>query len=442
MEQHERGLARIEDIVPADYNPRGITDDARAGLAESLKRWGVVQEIVVNRRTVAKGWPPESEQTIVGGHQRVDVLIEEGVESAPVVWVDLDEADEKALNLALNNPAIAGHFTSRVREMVEQLKLRRPEVVRNTRLEEVIKSIQARQLNLLDGKDADPGPIAPPEAPDSEEGRVYELGPHRLVVGDSTDPVIWNALMEGKQGQLVWTDPPYGVAIVGLSGTGLSRQTAAKIPGTSGRRYAQYGSGAAERGGKTIKNDDIDDAKLKTLLEESLGLAVEHTVDGGVFYVASPAGPLFWVFGSVLRDLKVWRHTLVWVKDSFVLGRSDYHYRYEPIFYGWKPGAAHFFVDDRTQDTVFEVPRPKANPDHPTMKPVELVQRQIENSSRVDDVVVDPFGGSGSTLIACAQAQRRARLIELDPKYADVIRRRWTGWATAAGVDPGPGALE
>lgn len=427
MEQHERGLARIEDIVPADYNPRGITDDARAGLAESLKRWGVVQEIVVNRRTVAKGWPPESEQTIVGGHQRVDVLIEEGVESAPVVWVDLDEADEKALNLALNNPAIAGHFTSRVREMVEQLKLRRPEVVRNTRLEEVIKSIQARQLSLLDGKDADPGPVAPPETPDSEEGRVYELGPHRLVVGDSTDPLVWGQLMGGELAHLVWTDPPYGVNVVGLSGTGHSRQSANRADNVEGKRIA---------------NDAIDEGALRELLENALGLAVEFSHEGGAFYVASPPGPIMHVFGAVLRELRLWRHTLVWVKDSFVLGRSDYHYRHESIFYGWKPGAAHFFVDDRTQDTVFEVPRPKSNPDHPTMKPVELVQRHIENSSRVDDVVVDPFGGSGSTLIACAQAQRRARLIELDPKYADVIRRRWTGWATAAGVDPGPGALE
>lgn len=147
-------------------------------------------------------------------------------------------------------------------------------------------------------------------------------------------------------------------------------------------------------------------------------------------------------FAITLYELGVWRQTLTWLKHHFVFGRRDYHYRHEPIFYGWTPGAAHYFVDDRTQDSVLEFDRPSRSPEHPTMKPVALVQKCIENSSKPGWLVGDPFGGSGTTLIACAQSGRVARLIELAPRYCDVIRRRWTKFATSAGVDPGAGALD
>ncbi len=141
--------------------------------------------------------------------------------------------------------------------------------------------------------------------------------------------------------------------------------------------------------------------------------------------MAAPAGPLFVEFGVILNELGVWRQTLIWVKDQFVLGRSDYHYRHEPIFYGWLPGAAHHELPDRTQDTVWEIARPKTSEAHPTMKPVELVERAINNSSDLGDIVLDPFGGSGTTLIACQSAGRSARLVELDPKYVDVVCKRY-----------------
>jgi site-specific DNA-methyltransferase (adenine-specific) len=135
------------------------------------------------------------------------------------------------------------------------------------------------------------------------------------------------------------------------------------------------------------------------------------------------------VFGQVLLDLEVWRQTLVWVKDVFVLGRSDYHYRHEPIFYGWKQGAAHYFVDDRTQDTIWEIPRPRRSTEHPTMKPVALVERAIRNSSKAGEIVLEPFGGSGTTLLATEATKRRCRCIELDPRYCDVIVNRWEAFS-------------
>ncbi|MGA0398205.1 MAG: DNA-methyltransferase, partial [Ilumatobacteraceae bacterium] len=245
----------------------------------------------------------------------------------------------------------------------------------------------------------------------SAMGEVYELGPHRLVCGDSTSPESWGALMQGEQAQMVWTDPPYGVSYVG--GSGL-----------------------------TIQNDDLSPSELKSFLSDALGLALVHSKVGAAWYVASPAGDLFGVFAQVLSELEVWKHTLVWLKDRFVMGRCDYHYRHEAIFYGWKPGGAHYFIDDRTQDSVHEVKRPGASKEHPTMKPVELIRRHIENSSKPGWLVAEPFGGSGSTLMACAETGRVARLIELDPKYCDVIRRRWTRYAKKNGLDAGSGALE
>ena len=247
----------------------------------------------------------------------------------------------------------------------------------------------------------------------SRAGEVYELGPHRLVCGDSTDPKAWASLLGGEKLRMVWTDPPYGVAYVGKTADAL-----------------------------TIENDALDPEALHAFLSAALGAAASSCVPGSVWYTAAPPGPPFGVFASVLEELSIWRHTLVWLKQRFVMGRCDYHYRHEAVFYGWTPGAAHYFVDDRTQDSVLEFDNPSRSPEHPTMKPVALVQKCIENSSRDGWLVGDPFGGSGTTLIACAQSGRVARLIELAPRYCDVIRRRWTKFARSAGVDPGPGALD
>lgn len=259
-------------------------------------------------------------------------------------------------------------------------------------------------------------------AADSRPGMVYELGPHRLVCGDSRDPAVWAQLLPGGERlQLVWTDPPYGVSIAG---------------GPKDARNARFASG------DTIANDDLNADELQVFLRAAFAVLFASTAPGAAWYVAAPAGPLFGVFGAELSALDVWRHTLVWVKQHFVFGRCDYHYRHEAIFYGWTPGAAHYFVDDRTQDSVLEFDRPSRSPEHPTMKPVALVRKCIENSSKPGWLVGEPFGGSGTTLIACAESGRVARVIELAPRYCDVIRRRWTRYAREAGIDPGPGALD
>lgn len=168
----------------------------------------------------------------------------------------------------------------------------------------------------------------------------------------------------------------------------------------------------------------------------------ENCQPGAAWYVASPAGELSLVFGCVLRDLELFKHTLVWAKDAFVMGRADYHYQHEPIFYGWVPGGSHYFCERRDLGSILKANRPHKSKEHPTMKPVELVRGCIENSTRAGWIVADGFGGSGTTLLAAAESQRVARLVEFEPRYCDVIRKRWTAWARKAGVPEGSGALE
>lgn len=413
--QVERGTADIETLKPAPYNPRTIDEAAMAGLRKSLDRFGVVQEVVVNRRT----------GHIVGGHQRVAALKLAGHKSTPVAWVDLSDTDERALNLTLNNPGITGSFTDGLAAILAEVKASDLPAFNDLRLDELLASIPPVRLDRGDPDDAPP---VRDEAL-SVAGEVYELGPHRLVCGDAADAGVWAVLLDrvgvAERLQCMWTDPPYGVAIVGgaRESTEDERRT---------------------RGGLEIVNDTLKPEALRAFLADTLGMAAAYSAPGAAWYVAAPPGTPFGEFAAVLgRDgLDVWRHTLAWVKDSHVLGRADYHYRHEAILYGWTPDGPHYFVDDRTQDTVFDYARPHRNKEHPTMKPVELIAHCLRNSTKRDWLVGDPFAGSGSTLMACAVEGRIARLIELDPRYCDVIRRRWTTFARENGVDPGDGFLE
>lgn len=230
----------------------------------------------------------------------------------------------------------------------------------------------------------------------SKLGDVWLLGKHRVRCGDSTSVEEVKELMNGLEADLVWTDPPYGVAYVGKTKDAL-----------------------------TIENDDMDIATLQAFLMKAFTAGHDVTKKGGCWYVTAPSGNLFQAFSIPLTDLGIWRHTLVWIKDMFVMGRADYHYRHESIFYGWKEGSAHQTPPDRTQDTVWEIPRPKRSTEHPTMKPVELVVKAIMNSTNRDQIVLDLFGGSGTTLIACQETNRIAYLMELDPHYVDVICARF-----------------
>lgn len=249
--------------------------------------------------------------------------------------------------------------------------------------------------NRGDAEDVDEDDVPePPKTPKTKPGDLYILGRHRLVCGDSRMESSLLLALDGEAADAVVTDPPYGVSYVGKTAEAL-----------------------------TIKNDGSEG--LRELLGQSLPAAAKVCRTGATWFVCAPAGPQFKDFAEVLSFLEIWRQTLVWVKDSLVMGHSDFHYRHEVIFYGWVPGAPHTQPPDRKQDTVWEINRPKRSTDHPTMKPIELMAKCLENGSKHNDLVLEPFGGSGTTLMACEQMDRRCAIVEIDPAYCDVIVARF-----------------
>jgi DNA modification methylase len=346
---------------------------------------------------------------LLDGHLRVDTT---PTAIVPVLIVDLND-DEAKLFLATLDPlaAMAETDTAKFSELIDGSPAA-------GEVKDWLTGIAGPPPTVpeeLDDEDqADPVPPNPVSKP----GEVYQLGPHRLYCGDSCDPQSWSQLLEGEQLDIVWTDPPYGVSYEGKS---------EKL--------------RKKRGSTEVPNDTLGAGGLRELLGKSLGNASKVCVPGASWYVAAPAGPPHQVFCEVLLDLQLWKQSLVWVKSMFALSRLDYHYRHEAIFYGNVPGGQRHWCGRRDQDSVLSFPKPTANTIHPTMKPVGLIARCLLSSSEKGALVGDPFGGSGSTLIAAASQGRRARLIELDPGYCDVIRKRWGSYARRNKIESGAGVL-
>lgn len=383
-------------LVAWPANPKKPTASEVQGVCESIQRFGFGAPIVARL----------ANREIIAGHTRWKAATKLKLAEVPVRFLDLSENDAHLLALA-DNELGADWEPEALLAMLKELKDEERRLAGWS--DEEFAKLKGEKGGI-DGEDTEPGPL--PTKPVSKPGERYELGPHVLVCGDSTEAASWDLLLGDERIDMVWTDPPYGVAYVGKTKDAL-----------------------------TIENDKLDPQKLRVFLDALFSQALRHCAKGAAWYVASPAGPLFGVFGAALEALGVWKHTLTWVKDQFVLGRCDYHYRHEPIFYGWEPNGPHLWAGGRKLDSILEFARPKRSTEHPTMKPPELIQHCIANSSRPDAIVADACGGSGSTLIAAAREGRRARLIELDPKYCDVIRKRWGDFARSAGVDAGPGAL-
>ena len=380
------GLSALDSVetgrlvtMAAPYNPRKISDEDLESLRRSMRFFGVVEPVVVNRRT----------NRIVGGHQRVKAAEAEGIETLPVVWVDLDEPSEKQLNLALNR--ISGSWDEAALSAVL------------AELDEAgadleLTGFTAEELEELLGEDereTDPDNV--PTVPDdaaTRPGDVIILGEHRLACGDCRDRETVQLIVGEVPVDAVITDPPYGVEYIGKTGDALA-----------------------------IAHDDS--GGLDELLRDAFGIAAAVSKSGAVWYITAPPGPNFRLFASALFRVGVWRQTLIWVKGGMVLGHSDYHYQHEPILYGWMPGATHKAPPDRKQTTVWEFDKPAASREHPTMKPVGLFERAIKNSTARGGVVYDPFLGSGTTLIAAEMTKRRCFGVEIEPQYCDVIVRRW-----------------
>lgn len=369
----------IESLIPYARNPRK-NDDGVDSLAASIKQFGFLQPIVIDKEGV-----------IVAGHTRFKAAKKLGLDKVPCELADhLTPAQIKAYRILDNKLAEKSSWDG------ELLALELDELELDLEPYDVDFSLDPTGIENTDG------PTAEVDAPESrpiavsQVGDRWLLGQHVLYCGDSTDAETVTLAVAGVTLDMVVTDPPYGVSYVGKTEEAL-----------------------------TIENDSLSEEETRELWADTIDAFLPHLRRGGAVYASVPGGPLNIVFAAELHRRDILRQQLIWVKDSMVLGRSDYHYRHEPILYGWKPGAAHFFTKDRTKTTALEFARPKASHEHPTMKPIALWAELISNSSKQNDTVFDPFSGSGTTIIACEQLSRRAVAIELDPRFVDVAVRRW-----------------
>lgn len=381
----------IADLTPYARNSRTHSEAQVAQIAASIIEFGFTNPILV-----------DAEGGIIAGHGRVLAAQSLGLESVPVLVLDhLTEDQRRAYVIADNKLALnAGWDEDLLRQEIEALQAESVDLT----LLGFDDAELAELLNLPCESDADPDDVPePPAIPVTRRGDVWLLGNHRLLCGDSCDANDVHALMKGELADMLFTDPPWNV---------------------------NYGA---------VKDGNAQGYKVRTIINDHMGVDdwakfVEGfttqfraaTKPGAPAYVVMSAQEWPVVDGAIRQAGFHWSSSIIWVKDTLVLSRKDYHTRYEPIWYGWNASAPRLVaLKDRKQDDVWEIPRPKQSELHPTTKPVELIERALKNSSVAKSLVLDLFGGSGSTLIACERQGRRARLMELDPKYADVIVQRW-----------------
>ena len=384
MKMAELKMLPVSVLKPAAYNPRKKLkkgDKEYKKIENSIREFGFADPLVVN-----------ADMTIIGGHQRLTVAIDLGYTEVPCAVVDVDKTREKALNIALNK--ITGAWDDQM--LADLLK-----DLENVNFNLDFTGFEAPEIgqlfsNIYDKKVKEDNFDVDSELKQptfSKRGDIWHLGKHRVICGDSTKMETYERLMEGVKANLVLTDPPYNVDV---------EETAGKI-----------------------MNDNMSDSDFYNFLLAAYQCMHENLADDGSIYVwhADTEGLNF---RRAFKDAGFYLSgCCIWKKNSLVLGRSPYQWIHEPCLFGWKQKGRHQWYSDRKQTTVWEYDKPKSSPDHPTMKPVTLMSYPIKNSTMTNGVVLDPFLGSGSTLIACMETDRVCMGIELDPKFVDVIVKRW-----------------
>jgi DNA modification methylase len=380
----------VDRLIPYIRNARTHSDAQVAQVAGSIAEFGFVNPILVGPDGV-----------IVAGHARLAAARMLKLTEVPViVLAHLSETQRRALVLADNKLAEnAGWDEEMLRVELETLQ------ADGFSLELVGFSDEELEALLRDPEQVAAGLTDEDAAPDVPEtavtvlGDIWLLGPHRLLCGDATQMADVEKVMAGGLADMVFCDPPYGVNY------GATMKD--KLRGKSHRK---------------IVNDNLGDAFGPFLYDACVNLL---SVAKGAIYICMSSSELHTLEKAFREAGGHWSTFVIWAKNTFTMGRSDYQRQYEPILYGWKEGTDHFWCGARDQGDVWFVKKPVSNDLHPTMKPVELVERALRNSSKTRDTVLDPFGGSGTTMIACERTGRQARLIELEPRYCDVVIRRW-----------------
>lgn len=403
MNGREKSTERMERVtvsklIPYARNARTHSDEQILQLRSSLREFGFINPVLVDH-----------DYNIIAGHGRVMAAKAEGMAEVPCVFVEhLTETQKKAYILADNKLALnAGWDETMLALEIEELQSLDFNVdLTGFNMEEIEKlfadsggggdSAEAQEDDF-DTESA----AAEIENPVSQRGDVWLLGNHQLMCGDSTSAADVKTLMDGKKARCVFTDPPWNV---------------------------DYGSDAKHPSWKSrqIMNDKMSTENFGAFLFSAFECMAGVSEPGCMTYVVMSAQE----WGNIMNAMREagyhWSSTIIWAKDSLVLSRKDYHTQYEPLWYGWLDSGKRLYpLKDRKQSDLWQIPRPKVSPEHPTMKPVTLVAKALQNSSNKGDIVLDLFGGSGTTIIAAEQTERLSRLMELDPKYCDVIVQRY-----------------
>ena len=399
----------IADLIPAPYNPRSISPSALDGLRHSVERFGLVEPVVWNRRT----------GRVVGGHQRLKVLQQLGQAETQVVVVDLDEIEEKALNVALNNPAIAGEFTADLHVLLAEINAALPELSDLLRFDDLADQTRKllAELSPCDGLTAPDDVPETPIEPITQPGDLWILGTHRLVCGDCRDPAVLALLMDGATASLFATDPPYGVAYDGTDGTSDEATSWDHFEGP---------------------------AEFEAFLEDAFRSSLRHLARDAAWYCWH-ASATAEHFRRVWHRLGIRAHqTITWVKPAAVLGFSVWQWRSEPCLMGWRQSHKPPLMpvaDEHSNvwEVDFDGKARCTDREHPTQKPVRLFELPMLRHTRPGDICLETFAGSGSQVIAAERLGRRCFAVERLPQFCDVIVRRWkqhTG-QTAVRVSPG-----
>lgn len=369
----------IEELIPYINNPRN-NDEAVDAVASSIKNFGFKVPIVI-----------DGQNEIITGHTRYKAAKKLGLKEVPTIKAsDLSSEQVKAFRLADNKVSEIATWD------IEALNIELAEISA-MELDLDMSDLGFEEIEAIkeveEDEEFDP---TPPEDPISQLGEIYQLGRHRLMVGDSTDKVQVESLMGGELADMLLTDPPYNVAYQGATKDAL-----------------------------TIQNDNKSSGEFYLFLRNAFTAAKAVMKKGGAFYCWYASSEVVNFHNALIDSEFMVKQELIWNKNQMVLSRQDYHWKHEPCLYGWLAGDSHNWYSNRKQTTVLDFDKPQRNAEHPTMKPVKLFDYQIQNSSKPGDIILDLFGGSGTTLIAAEQNKRCAYLMEYDPRYADVIIKRW-----------------
>ncbi|MBZ5640599.1 MAG: DNA modification methylase [Acidobacteriia bacterium] len=413
---------RTEELAAkaAPFNPRTITDHDLEALRRSLRFFGTVEPVVVNRRF----------DRIVGGHQRVKAALAEGIETLPVVYVDLDDPSEKQLNLALNR--IHGEWdVDKLAEVLAELEMAGADLDLTGFTEVEIEDLLRGSDEPIDGL-TDPDAVPePPDEPATQAGDLIRMGEHRLLCADAANPMNLELLLGDDRVQLVHTDPPYNVNVEPRSNNAIAAAGKAKghHQNLDLSRHPEKAkpTGKMRAKDRPLINDFVKPEEFERMLLAWFGNLAKALEPGRSFYCWGGYANCANYPPALKASGLYFSQAVIWVKEWPVLTRKDFMGNHEWCFYGWKEGAAHYFNPEITNATDVWSVKKVAPPAmvHLTEKPVELAERAVFYSSRKGETVLDLFGGSGSTLIAAERLGRRAFLMEIDPAYCDVIAQRW-----------------